>query len=73
MRAENFNCDGAGPHSDNPEVRRYPLGGGANLIFCRECVAKENRYRAARRADTANPVDPAGFPHQAWADLEIYE
>lgn len=73
MIAHNPRCDGAGPHSDNPEVRRYPLGGGSNAILCRACVNRENHYRAERRADKANPVDPAAFPHQAWADLEIYE
>lgn len=73
MRADNPNCDGSGPHSDNPEVRLYPTGGGSNAILCHACVARENAYRAARRRDRANPVDPAGFPFQPWASLEVYE
>lgn len=72
-RATNWNCDGSGPHADNPEVRRYPQGGGAAAILCAACVARENRYRASRRADTANPVDPDAFPHQSWDSLEVYE
>lgn len=68
----NPNCDGPGPHSGR-QVRRYPIGGGSNAILCRACVARENRYRAERRADTANPVDPAGFPHQDWQTLKVYE
>jgi hypothetical protein len=73
MMRVNYQCDGSGPHSDNAEVRKYPLVGDANLILCLACVGRENRYRAERRADKANPVDPAAFPHQAWADLEVYE
>lgn len=69
-----FACDGSGPHSDNPEVRRYPLGGGANLILCMACVGRENRYRAQRRADMTHPVDAAAFPHHQPRDtLEVYE
>ncbi len=71
MRANNPDCDGAGPHADNPEVRCYPLGGGANLILCMACVGRENRYRAERRA--SGDVDPAAFPHQSWANLKVYE
>lgn len=67
----NWNCDGAGPHSTNPEVRKYPLGGGANLILCLACAGRENRYRAERRAESG--VDPKNFPHQSWADLEVYK
>ncbi len=73
MSPVNWDCDGAGPHSHNPEVRRYPLGGGAGLILCRACVDRENEYRARRRADIANPVDPDAFPRQSWLDLEVYE
>jgi hypothetical protein len=73
MRKENPNCDGSGPHSDNPSVRKYPLGGGANAILCRACVDKENRYRAIRRADKINQVDPARFPDQPWLTLEVCE
>lgn len=73
MRTYNAMCDGSGPHSDNPEVRKYPTGGGANAILCLACVGKENRYRASRRADTANPVSPENFPHQSWESLEVYE
>lgn len=73
MRVANWNCDGSGPHSTNPEVRTYRLGGGANAILCLACVGKENRSRAFRRADTTNPVDPENFPHQSWDSLEVYE
>lgn len=30
-------------------------------------------YRAERRADKNNPVDPSGFPYQPWLTLEVYE
>ncbi len=73
MRADNPQCDGAGPHSMNLEVRRYPTGGGGAAILCRACVDRENQYRAMRRSDKANPVDPAAFPRQSWLDLEAYE
>lgn len=73
MSAHNWLCDGSGPHSADPEVRRYPLGGGANLILCRACTARENSYRRDRRNDRANPVDPAAFPNQPWQTLKVYE
>jgi hypothetical protein len=71
--ANNWNCDGAGPHSTDPEVRRYPLGGGANLILCSACTARENRYRVIRANDKQNPIDPAAFPVHAWSTLKTYE
>jgi hypothetical protein len=46
--AENWNCDGAGPHTAG-EVRVYPLGAGGNLILCCNCFARENNYRLTRR------------------------
>lgn len=67
MKTDNPNCDGAGPHSDNQEVRKYPLGDGANLILCLACVGRENRHRAQRRA---NGVD---WPHQEWDTLHVCE
>lgn len=73
MKNDNHNCDGAGPHTRNPETRYYPLGGGANAILCAACAQRENAYRAQRRASISQPVDPAAFPHQAWAGLKINE
>ena len=47
----NTHCDGSGPHSGS-DVRLYPLGGGANLILCMACAARENRYRFERGRET---------------------
>jgi hypothetical protein len=60
-------CDGSGPHTGQ-EVRSYPLGGGANLILCRNCFAHENRYRCDRGNETKNPEN---WPIN-WQNSEVY-
>lgn len=67
--ADNPNCDGGHCRADTGEVRVYPLGGGANLILCRACVAHENAYRAERGRDTGRPAD---WPVLQWDELAIY-
>ena len=63
-------CDGSGPHWGNkPEVRLYPLGGGANLILCQRCAGKENIFRAERGRETGAPEN---WPVLDWNTLKIY-
>jgi hypothetical protein len=62
--AENWNCDGSGPHTEGT-VKKYPLGGGANLILCIRCWARENQYRF-------NRGDPEKWPQENWHAAEIY-
>jgi hypothetical protein len=61
-------CDGHGPHAGS-EVRLYPLGGGGNLILCRNCFAHENRYRCERGNETKCPEN---WPMVAWHESKIY-
>jgi hypothetical protein len=72
----NPNCDGAGPH-DPGEVRRYPLGGGANLILCFRCWVRENKYRFERATVDDNGLRRKNpehnlWPQADWATAEVY-
>ena len=67
--AENWNCDGSGPHTDG-KVKLYPLGGGANLILCHSCWHRENQYRRDRGRETKNPDN---WPVLDWASAKPYE
>lgn len=69
-------CDGAGPHYPG-EIRKYPIGGGANLLLCMLCWADENKYRFERAT-----VDPHTglkrlhpmwdeYPQHKWYDGEL--
>lgn len=65
----NWNCDGSRCDSRSGEVRKMPLGGGANLILCRTCFAHENAYRARRGKETGRPDD---WPIVQWQAAEVY-
>lgn len=67
---QNQNCDGNHCTSATGEVRMYPLGGGANCLYCFDCWLHENRYRRQRVADGASP---AAFPQENWAAAEVWE
>lgn len=62
-------CNGAGPHSGPAEVRLMPLGGGANLILCMACWARENRYRYERGRETGRPQD---WPQENYHAAKVY-
>jgi len=69
-------CDGAGPHYPG-EIRKYPLGDGANLLLCMFCWADENKYRyeqATINPDTGlhrtRPLHDE-WPQQNWRDGEL--
>lgn len=62
-------CDGSGPHNGPDEVRVMPLGGGANLILCRACFNRENRYRIARGHETKAPEN---WPTVEWDAARVY-
>lgn len=66
---KNYNCDGDACARSDGEVRLYPLGGGANLILCRTCFAKENAYRRQRAIETRAPEN---FPQHIWSECEVY-
>jgi hypothetical protein len=68
MAVRNWECCGSHCTDAKSEVRKYPLGGGANLILCRSCWANENRYRADRARDTSRPAD---FPQEKWETAEV--
>lgn len=67
MATKNWNCDGS--HCTEPDgvVRRYPLGGGANLFLCMVCASHENRYRYERGRETKRPED---WPQVNWFECE---
>lgn len=65
----NPNCDGSHCHTAQGEVRRYPLGGGANLILCSACFAHENGYRRGRAVETR---DPSAWPQVPWDSATAY-
>lgn len=65
----NPNCDGSHCLSKTAEVRRYPLGGGANLILCAACFRHENRYRSERAKETGCPEN---WPQVAWETAKPY-
>lgn len=50
---ENWNCDGAGPHTPG-EVKRYPTGGDSTAVLCFACWARENQYNYERREKQHN-------------------
>lgn len=62
-------CDGSGPHNGPREVRLYPLGGGANAIFCAACWAHENRYNVTRGRETRAPEN---WPERSWDSAKVY-
>jgi hypothetical protein len=64
---KNWNCDGDKCELPSGEIRVYPIGGGANLLLCRRCVAHENNYRASRGGEFA------GFPLINWFECEVYD
>ena len=65
VKVHNPNCDGNKCHSDTGEVRVYPLGGGGNLILCRQCWTYENIYRHSKGdRDAWPPVD--------WSTARVY-
>lgn len=66
---ENWDCNGPGPHMKG-EVRVYPLGGGANSIYCRWCWRKENLYRYERGRETG---EPAKWPQLDWNSAKVYK
>jgi hypothetical protein len=66
---DNWNCDGSGPHSSNPEVRVYPLGAGGNLILCSKCFYRENQWRAQRTREVG---DKTAWPQIDWNTAEVY-
>jgi hypothetical protein len=66
--SQNWNCDGAGPHCSGT-VRKYPLGGGANLILCAYCWERENLYRKRQGRYWSRPED---FPENDWSTAAIY-
>ena len=65
----NYMCDGSHCILEHGEVRIYPLGGGGNMIYCKECFAHENRYRAKRGVETKCPEN---FPQVDWDKAKTY-
>lgn len=63
------NCDGSGTHMGPQEVRVRPIGGGANLILCKACWVRENRYCYERGEETGSPHS---WPQQNWDKAEVY-
>jgi hypothetical protein len=64
----NPNCDGGGPCRPG-QVRKLPLGGGANTILCRSCFDREIAYRKECNKQIA-PELRFGLPK--FEDLEVY-
>lgn len=65
----NIMCDGASCRVARGEVRRYPLGGGANLILCRACWTVENLYNYERGQETG---ELEKWPLRDWATARPY-
>ena len=69
MSYANPNCDG--DHCRKPgEVRLYPLGGGGNLILCRQCFTEENAFRLSQQRKHYR--DAASWPLVDWTTAEHY-
>lgn len=64
----NQNCDGSGPCRPG-QVRKLPLGEGANIILCRSCFGREIAYRKARNKLLAPELR---FELPKFEDLEVY-
>lgn len=64
----NPNCDGSACRKSDGEVRKLPLGGGANLILCHDCYLHELAYRRAKNLQLA---EDNRFDLPAWCDLEV--
>lgn len=62
------NCDGEGPHAGH-ESRVYPMRPSGNLILCRQCWRRENRYRGERVRQTQRPQD---WPQENWRRSKVY-
>jgi hypothetical protein len=67
---DNWDCDGDHCTEAHGEVRVYPLGGGANLILCRDCFAHENAYRRTRASETGQPEN---WPQVSWDTAKRYK
>lgn len=67
--AENWNCNGAGPHASG-EVRILPTGGDSNAILCRLCFSREISYRATRNVELGRRAFDTS---KRWADCKVYD
>lgn len=66
----NPNCDGGHCVVPFAQVRKFPLGGGANALLCFVCFAAENRYNEEARKRPG--AMPDAFPHVNWFTAEKY-
>lgn len=66
---KNWNCDGSGPCSEG-SVKLLPLGGGANLILCKNCWNREMEYRKTRNLSLGTF---AQYDIVRWEDGKLYE
>lgn len=66
---KNPNCDGDHCRYVRGEVRKLPLGGGANAILCRTCWAHEMAFRIKRNMELSKDC---WFDLPRWEDLEVY-
>lgn len=66
---KNPECSGDKCVTATGPVKLYPLGGGANQIFCRACWDHENAYRRTRGREIGAPER---FPILDWDTAEIY-
>lgn len=64
---QNPNCNGSHCREESGPVKKYPLGGGANLYLCLSCWAHENRYRYERGRETGAPEN---WPQLNWFEAE---
>jgi len=62
MKIQNNYCCGSHCRDPNSEVRVMPIGGGGNLILCRECWDYENRWRKST----------SRVAHE-WYQAEVYD
>lgn len=49
-----YECDGNGPHEGNV-TKVFRLGGMGNLILCRACWAREDKYQVQQREVRSQP------------------
>jgi hypothetical protein len=69
MSTENPMCCGGRCLRATGEVRVYPLGGGGNLILCRDCWRHENAYRRECGAHYGRPEE---WPQLDWNAAKVY-
>lgn len=67
---KNPNCDGDHCTQEDGEVRVLPVGGGGNVILCKDCFRHEMEYR---RQTNQALTGTSRYDTPEWSELPVYE